>query len=171
MKYNESVYDKYGHFFAKTVEICKENISSYNLLIDKKKEHMKFLSITTRLLFISFTTFSIITTLTTLGIIGFSVGIGTLIASNPILAAAIVLGGVIGGGVAIKLIWNHKETMQSLKTIGERYKPEFNKIKKDYDTIEKRVKPIEKLLNQCVKSICTDIYQINYDKQNNIEIQ
>lgn len=166
MKYNEIVYEKFGSFFAKAIEICKEKTNDYNAIINKKKGHKRYLLITVRLLYAGWFFFTIVIALTSLGVIGFSAGIATLIASNPVLAAILAIGGLAGGGAAIKLIWTHRETGHALKTIGERYKPEFDKIINNKNTIEQKEKPIEKLLNQCIKSICTEIYQINFDKQN-----
>ena len=101
-----------------------------------------------------------------LGALAFYGGIGTLLATNPLLAAAII---ALGSG-SIYLLWKHKDFVLSSKKLGERYKEDFDLIVNKFPKIEEREKNINILLRKCVKSLCIECLQANSDEfQANLE--
>ncbi len=166
MKYQDSVYKDFGVFFAKAIEISKDKISLYNTLIGNDKikgsGFMKFLNVVIMILKrIGWFIFTAIVGLIALGAFAFFGGMGTLIATNPVLAAVVA---TIGGG-AIVMIWKNRKYMVDIKKVGDNYKTDFDSIVEKYKTVEHRATEIENLLTKCVKSICIEVYQFNYDEK------
>ena len=95
-----------------------------------------------------------------LGLLGFYGGMGSLIASNPVLAVIVALAG--GGG--IYLIWEHKDVYLAHEKIGKRYKSDFENIIGRYSNMSDRSSHIESLLKCCVKSICIEVFNISSDE-------
>lgn len=107
MKYARNVYEKWDAFYASILSEAESRINTYNFLIrelsgrspDDIKNVRKGLNISSVILGrVGWEVFLIICTLFAAGYLGFFGGIGTLIATNPLLAAALV---VIGGGNAV----------------------------------------------------------------------
>jgi hypothetical protein len=169
MKYPSKVYEDFGAFFAQATEIGKDKISLYNYLLDppvrKRTNSSGFTKFLEFIIYVLQTlgwyVFIAIAGLVGLGAIGYFGGMGTLVASNPILAAAVA---IMGGG-SIYLIWKNRQFLLAQKVIGERYKNEFDLILKQHPVIEEnRVIKIERLMKQCVVSLCVEAFQINSDE-------
>jgi hypothetical protein len=167
MKYPESVYKDYGKFLAQAVEIVKDKIGLYNQLIDpparerlNKKGFQKFLDVVIVILKKGgWYVFMVIVGLLALGLYAFVSGMGTLLALNPLLAASLV---VMGGG-GIYLLWNNRDVLIAQERVGSRYKDDFDSICQEHTDFKDRVAPLEKLMRQCVRSLCTEVYNINSD--------
>ena len=169
MKYPSKVYEDFGVFFAQATEIGKDKISLYNHLLSPPvqkrtnssgfKKFLKFIIYVLQSL--GWYIFIAIVGLVGLGAIGYFGGMGTLIASNPVLAAAIAL----MGGNSVYLIWKNRQFLIAQKIIGERYKSEFDFVLKHHPAREEnRIIKIEKLMKQCVVSLCVEAFQINSDE-------
>jgi len=169
MKYLSKVYEDFGVFFAQATEIGKDKISLYNNLLAPPvrkrtndsgfKKFLKFIIYVLQTL--GWYVFIAIAGLVGLGAIGYFGGMGTLIASNPVLAVAVAL----MGGSSVYLVWKNRQFLLAQKRIGERYKNEFDSILKQHPIIDKnRITKIEKLMKQCVVSLCVEAFQINSDE-------
>lgn len=164
MKYRESVYEDFGQFFAQAVEIVKDKIGLYNHLVNPPTRErltstgfLSFLKAVISILRSGWLIFVAIVSLVALGAIGFYGGIAALIAVNPVLAAA--LAAMSGGGAY--LFWKNRVMLLAQERIGQRYKEDFDSICNRYPNIEARVVPVEKLMRQCVRSLCIEVYNIN----------
>lgn len=168
MKYPESVYKNFGHFLAQAIESVKDRIGLYNHLIDpptrRRLTGNGFQQFLQAVLLIlrkgSWYVFMVLAGLIGLGLLGFVGGTGTLIALNPILAAGLV---TIGGG-GIYLLWRNREVLMAQEKIGVRYKVDFDSICEKHPDVETRAPHIEKLMRQCVRSLCTEAFNINSDE-------
>ena len=168
MKYPSKVYENFGVFFAQATEIGKDKISLYNhLLAPPVKERTNNSGFNQFLKFIIYVLntlgwyiFIAIAGLVGLGAIGFFGGMGTLLASNPVLAAAVA----IMGGSSVYLTWKNRQFLLAQKKIGERYKSEFDSVLERFPILENRIIEIEKLMKQCVVSLCVEAFQINSDE-------
>jgi hypothetical protein len=169
MKYPSKVYEDFGAFFAQATEIAKDKISLYNYLLDppvrKRTNSSGFINFLELIIYVlqilGWYVFIAIAGLVGLGAIAYFGGMGALLASNPLLAVAVA---TMGGG-AIYVIWINRQFLLAQKVIGERYKNEFDSILKQHPAIEEnRVIKIEKLMNQCVVSLCVEAFQINSDE-------
>jgi hypothetical protein len=166
MKYTADVYRNYGDFFAKAIEIAKDKVGLYNQLLSspmrKQTESSgfrKFLEFIVYVLrWLGWGIYVAIAALLALGLLGYLGGMGTLIATNPVLAAALA----ILGGQGVYLVWKHRVFMLAQKRVGANYKRKFDTIRKTYSEEEKFVK-IEELMKECVISLCIEAYQINND--------
>lgn len=168
MKYQESVYKDFGSFLARAVEIVKDKLSLYNQLIDPPtrdklmgNSFQRFLQTIIMILrragwFI----YAAITALLALGMFGFVGGMSGLLAVNPVLAASLAV--FSGGGMF--LLWRHREVMIAQEAVGVRYKADFDSICERHSDLEKRAPHIEKLMRQCVASLCTEVFNINSDE-------
>lgn len=167
MKYSESIYRSFEQFFAQAIEIAKDKVGLFNSLVSppvrKKIESSSFQEFLSFIIYIikktSWYIYVFIGGLLALGAIGFYGGIGTLMAANPILAAAIV---AVGGG-SVYLIWKHKDFVILSKKIGERYKNDYDGIISKYQDIYLRENDINQLMRRCVKSLCIECFQANND--------
>jgi hypothetical protein len=169
MKYTADTYQNFSLFFAKAIEIAKDKVGLYNNLLTppmRKKTNevgfqkfLEFIIYTLRLL--GWFTYVALTGLVGLGIYAYFAGMGSLIASNPVIAAAIAA----LGGQSIYLIWKHREFLAIQKTIGDEYKKKFEFILLKNSNKE-REKYINLLIKDCVKSLCIHAYQINSDEIN-----
>lgn len=174
MKYPESVYIKFDHFFAQCIEIAKDKVGLFNSLVSppvrKQIQGKSFQNFLLTIVFIikkaGWYVYVAIGGLIALGALAFYGGIGTILATNPLLAAAIV---ALGSG-SIYLLWKHKDFVLSSKKVGERYKEDFDLIVNKFPTVEEREKNINILLRKCVKSLCIECFQANSDEfQANLE--
>lgn len=169
MKYTVDIYQNFSLFFAKAIEIAKDKVGLYNNLLTppmRKKTNeagfQKFLEfIIYTLRFLGWFIYIALTGLVGLGIYAYFAGMGSLIASNPVLAAAIA----VLGGQSIYLIWKHREFLAIQKVVGDEYKQKFELIISQYSDKE-REKYINLLMKDCVKSLCIHAYQINSDEIN-----
>jgi hypothetical protein len=84
---------------------------------------------------------------------------GTLIASNPVLAAAVVA----LGGSGIYLVWKHRDVYMAHAAVGKRYKGDFERLIQRHTNLEERAPHVHKLLWRCVESICIEVFSINSD--------
>ena len=167
MKYSETVYVKFENFFAQAIEIAKDKVGLYNALVAppvrkkiKSKSFQKFLhSIIFIIKKVSWYIYVSLGALLALGLIAFWGGIGTLIATNPVLAATLV----VLGGSSIYLLWKNKKFVISSRKIGERYKEDFDAILFKYEDLSLREKEINILLRKCVKSLCIECFNANTD--------
>lgn len=170
MKYTKDTYENYGSFFAKALEIAKDKVGLYNQLLSppmRKKTNSKgFAKLLETLIYIlrvlGWAIYVAIAALVALGFYAYFGGMGTLIATNPLLAAVVAA----LGGQGIYLIWKHRDFIKSQKEVGDRYKIKFDSIRKEQVTEEKKAKMVENLLKECVISLCIEAYQINSDEAN-----
>lgn len=156
-------------FFAKAIEIAKDKVGLYNNLLTppmRKKindtgfqKFLEFIIHTLRVL--GWFIYVALTGLVALGIYAYFAGMGSLIASNPVLAATIA----VLGGKSIYLIWKHREFLAIQKIVGDEYKQKFEFIKLEYSENQQE-KYINLLMKDCVKSLCIHAYQINSDAIN-----
>ena len=168
MKHQESVYTKYSTFLAEATQIVKDKISLYNSLLDPPSRNklsgnafQKFLyAIIIILKKAGWYFYVVIAGFLALGVFGFLGGMGSLLAINPVLAAA--LSSLAGGG--IYLIWKNKEVYIAHSKIGKRYKTDYNVLINQYDDMNQRATHIDKLMSKCVKSICVEVFNINSDE-------
>lgn len=166
MKYTRDVYEDFGNFFAKANEIAKDKAGLYNQLLSppmrKKTDETGFQNVIGFLIYvlryIGWIAYVAIAGLVGLGFYAYFGGMGTLIASNPVLAAAIAA----LGAQSIYLIWKHKEFVLSQKAVGDEYKTKFELIRKSASHASINSE-IESLMKQCVASLCIHAYQANSD--------
>jgi hypothetical protein len=167
MKYQESVYNDFSSFLAKATEIAKDKIGLYNSLLDPPSRIIlsgnsfkKFLEFIILVLSkFGWFIYVAIAGLLGFGVVSFYAGMGTLIATNPLLAVGV---GILGGSVY--LAWKNKDVYIAHNIIGKRYKVEFENINKNYSESDKRYFQIEKLLKNCVKSLCIEVFNITSDE-------
>lgn len=156
-------------FFAKGIEIAKDKMGMYNNLLSppmKEKTNSegfkKFLEFIIHILQnLGWLIYVALAGLVALGFYAYFAGMGTLVAINPLLAAALA----VLGGNGVYLIWRHREFLQAQKEIGDQYKEKFDSILENYSENEQIIK-IESLMEDCVKSLCIHAYQINSDDAN-----
>jgi len=166
MKYQESVYNNFSSFLAEATQIAKDKISLYNSLLDppsrKRLTGNSFQKFLEFLIFIikrlGWYIYIAIAGLLGLGLFGYFGGMGTLIASNPILAVGV---GILGGG-GIYLVWKNKDVYLAHEKIGKRYKTDFENLVEKYSG-EELYPRIEELLKRCVRSICIEVFNISSD--------
>lgn len=168
MKYQESVYKDFGYFLALAVEIVKDKLGLYNQLIDppvrKKLMENSFQRFLAAVILIlrrgGWYVYAAVTALLALGMLGFVGGMGGLLAVNPVMAASLAV--FSGGG--LYLLWRNRDVMVAQELIGKRYKADFDSICERYPDLEKRAPHVEKLMRQCVASLCTEVFNINSDE-------
>ena len=168
MKYPKTTYTNFANFFATALEITKDKIGLYNQLVSPPLRDttssngfaafMSFVIYVLRVL--GWYIYAALAGLVALGVIGYFGGMATLVAINPPLAAAIA---VLGGG-GVYLVWKHREFLMAQERVGSRYKLEFEQLsdRKDQDP-GSHVQAVEKLIKQCVVSLCVEVFQINND--------
>ena len=167
MKYQESVYSNFSSFLAEATQIAKDKINLYNSLLDppskKKLTRNSFQKFLEFLIFIiekfGWYIYIVIGGLIGLGIVGYTGGMGALIASNPILAVSV---GILGGR-GIYLVWKNKDVYLAHEKIGERYKLDFENLIEKYSG-EELYSRVEELLKRCVRSICIEVFNISSDE-------
>ena len=168
MKYTPKIYEDFGHFFAKALEISKDKIGLYNQLLSppirkkvKESGFSAFISFVIHILrVLGWYIYFAMAALVGLGLLGYFGGMASLIATNPVLAAAVAM----LGGSGIYLIWEHRVFLMAQKIVGSRYKDEFEHILKNTIPLSKdRIDTIENLMKKCVISLCIEVYQINND--------
>jgi hypothetical protein len=167
MNYPRSVYEDFGAFFAQALEIAKEKVSIYNATIraiQSGRYDEEFLNVLINLLRqVGWQVFAAIAGLIALGAFAFYGGIGAIIAANPILAAILAA----SVGISVYVIWNNREFVLASKKVGDRYKGDFDFIVGEISDISTRVRPIERLLYQCVVSLCREAFNISSDEMIN----
>jgi len=167
MRYPESVYVDYSQFLAQATQCAKDKLNLFNALVDpptrKRLEGNAFQNFLQFIIFllkrIGWLIYVAIAGLIGLGLLGFLGGMGTLIAANPVLAAAVLA----LGGSGIFLVWKHKDVYMAHAAVGKRYKGDFESLVKRYTGIEDREPHVHKLLWRCVESICIEVFSINSD--------
>ncbi len=168
MKYTLKIYEDFGHFFAKALEISKDKIGLYNQLLSppirkkvKQSGFSAFISFIVHVLrVLGWYIYFAMAALVGLGLLGYLGGMASLIATNPVLAAAVAM----LGGSGIYLIWEHRVFLIAQKKVGSRYKDEFDCILKNTTSLDKnKIESIENLMKKCVISLCIEVYQINND--------
>ena len=130
MRYQRSVYKNYSNFLAQATEIAKDKVLLYNTLLDPPTRErltgnafQRFLQFLIYILKrLGWYIYVAIAGLLGLSVYGFFGGMGALLASNPVLAAAVV---ALGGGTGIYFIWKSKDAFLAHKIIGDRYKKDF----------------------------------------------
>ena len=80
-------------------------------------------------------------------------------ASNPVLAAAVLA----LGGSGIYLVWKHRDVYLAHAAISKQYKKDFDELQSTYPELDVRLPHIHRLMRQCVRSICVDVFSINSD--------
>lgn len=169
MKYTIDIYKDFSQFFAKAIEIAKDKTGLYNNFLSppmrEKTNSNGFVKFLDFIIFVLKTlgwfVYVFLVGLVALGIYGYFAGMGTLIASNPVLAAALAA----LGGRGVYLIWKHREFLKAQKEVGDQYNKKFNLILVNYSEND-RITKIEALMKECVKSLCIHAYQINSDEAN-----
>ncbi len=167
MKYTESVYTDYSQFLAQATQCAKDKINLFNTLVDppvrKKLESNTFQKFLQFIIFllrrVTWMVYVAIASLLGIGFLGFFGGMGTLIAANPVLAAAVIA--LSGSGVY--LLWKNREVYQAHTTVGKRYKVDFESLVESHPDLEDRSIYIDRLLWKCVESICVEVFSINSD--------
>jgi hypothetical protein len=162
MKYRNSIYIDFGSFMAEAVEQAKDRIGLYNQLVDppvrERIKNKSFLSFLTSIIWLirhaGWKIFLAIAALIAIGLYSFYGGMATLIAINPFLAAALAI--TTGGGVY--LLWKNRDVILATEKVGRLYSEDFFSIVKEHKRLEDRSQPIEKLLKQCIKSICIEVF-------------
>jgi hypothetical protein len=168
MKNQESVYKDFSSFLAEATQIAKDKISLFNYLLDppsrKRLQGNAFQKLLSFLVFIlkkfGWFIYIAIAALLGLGYLGFIGGMGTLIATNPVLAAGVA---ILGGG-GIYLVWKNKDVYLTHEKIGKRYKVDFDNLVNRYPNLDERSSRIHDLLKRCVKSICVEVLNISSDE-------
>jgi hypothetical protein len=167
MRYQNSVYTDFSSFLGKATEIAKDKIGLYNALIDpparKRLEGNAFQKLLEFIIFLlkraGWFVYIAIAALLGLGMLGFFGGIGGLMATNPFLAAAVLA----LGGSGIYLVWKNRDVYTAHAAIGKQYKKDFDDLQTTYPELESRTPYIHSLMNQCVRSICVEVFSINSD--------
>ncbi len=167
MRYAKSVYTDYSQFLAQATQCAKDKINLFNTLVDpparKKLEGNAFQKFLQFIIFllkrVGWMVYVAIAGLLGLGFLGFFGGMGTLIASNPVLAAAVVA----LGGSGIYLVWKNRDIYLAHATVGKRYKVDFESLVKEHSDLEVRAVHVDHLLWKCVESICVEVFSINSD--------
>ena len=169
MKHPRSAYESYGSFLDVATEIAKDKVSLYNYLIDpptrKRTEGKGFLRVLKALQYIlkkaGWYAFGLVCTLLAAGSWAFYGGMGSLIASNPALAAGLA---IMGGGGGVYLLWKHRSVALAVEKVGKKYKSDFENIKKTIKSIEDREGKVNNLMKKVVQSICIEVFQIASDE-------
>lgn len=167
MKYPESVYTDYSQFLAQATQCAKDKINLFNTLVDpparKKLEGNAFQKFLQFIIFllrrVGWMIYIAVAGLLGLGFLGFFGGMGTLIASNPVLAAAVIA----LGGSGIYLVWKNREVYLAHATVGKRYKVDFENLVEAHPDIDDCATYVDRLLGKCVESICVEVFSINSD--------
>jgi len=167
MKYPESIYNDYSQFLAQATQCAKDKINLFNALVDpparKRIEGNAFQKLLQFIIFllkrVGWLIYIAIAGLLGLGFLGFFGGMGTLLATNPVLAAAVLA----LGGSGIYLLWKNRDVYTAHAVVGKRYKGDFGNLVQKYADLSERAPHVEKLLWRCVESICTEVFSINSD--------
>ena len=168
MRYQNSVYTDFSSFLAMATEIAKDKIGLYNALIDpparKRIDSNAFRKLLEFIIFLlkraGWFVYVAVAGLLGLGLLGFFGGIGALMASNPVLAAAVLA----LGGSGIYLVWKNRDVYLAHAAIGKQYKKDFVALQSTYPELDARVPHVHRLMSQCVRSICVEVFSINSDK-------
>jgi predicted peroxiredoxin len=167
MNYPRSVYEDFGAFFAQALEVAKEKVSIYNATMKAiqsgryDEELLNVLIIILRQ--VGWQVFTAIVGLIALGAFAFYGGIAVLIAAMPVLAAILAA----SVGVSVYVIWNNRGFVIASKKVGDRYKEDFDFIVSEIPDVSTRIRPIERLLYQCVVSLCREAFNISSDEMIN----
>jgi len=167
MKHPTSTYVNFSNFFALALEIAKDKVGLFNSLVSppvrKRIEGNSFQQFLNAVIFIiskaGWYAYVLIGGLIALGLLGFYGGFATLLVTNPVLAATLL---VLGGG-SIHLLWRHRVFVLASKEVGERYKLDFDMIVGNFPKVQDREEQINVLLKQCVKSLCIECFSANTD--------
>jgi len=165
MKHPASIYVNFSNFFSLALEIAKDKVGLFNSLVApparKKIEGNSFQQFLNVVIYIiakaGWYTYVAIGGLIALGVFAFYGGVATLLATNPLLAAALVL----AGGGSIRLLWKHSGFVLSSKKVGERYKVDFDMIVESHERSDDREAQINALLKNCVISLCVECFTAN----------
>jgi hypothetical protein len=166
VKYTADVYQSYGSFFAKAVEIAKDKVGLYNQLLSPPMREKtgsagfrKFLEFVIYVLrTLGWLVYVTVVGLVALGAYAYFGGMGTLIATNPVLAA--IMAAI--GGQAVYLVWKHREFLAAQKRVGDVYREKFDVANREHSGA-KRYAAVDALMRACVVSLCVEVYQINND--------
>jgi len=170
MKYPKEVYEVWSAFYASTLSEAEKKVNTYNFLVSQLtgitpkdiNTSLEGLNIASILIGkVGWVVFLSITALLAAGYLGFLGGMGALIATNPLLAAALVL---IGGGGSILLIWKHRKVLFAARRVGKIYKSDFQTIVKKFDSIDAREQPINSLHYKCVIEIVEAVFNVNMEE-------
>lgn len=98
-----------------------------------------------------------------LGYFGFLGGIAGLIATNPPLAAALLLLGAGASGAGVVLVWKNRQVIRAATEAGETFKPKYERLRELHEEIADRVGPVTELHLECVIAIIEAVlkYQLN----------
>jgi hypothetical protein len=165
MKYRTTVYNSFDAFISEAVEIAKDRLSLYNQLVDppvrRRLKNKGFSGFINSIIFLirnaGWKLFLMVVALIALGAYAFYGGIGTLIALNPLLAAALVV--TSGGGIFV--FWKNRDIMLALEVTGKYLKEDFEEIIRSHENLEDRIKPIESLMKIAIKKICIEVFQVS----------
>jgi hypothetical protein len=167
MNYPRSVYEDFGAFFAQALEVAKEKVSIYNATmrtVQSVRYDKEFLNVLIMILRqVGWQVFTTIVALIALGAFAFYGGIAALIAAMPVLAAILAA----SVGVNIYIIWNNRDFIIASKKVGDRYKEDFDFIASEISDVSTRIRPIERLLYQCVVSLCREAFNTSSDEMIN----
>lgn len=166
-KWPPDVYENYEAFYERCLLIAKDRINTYNIMLkrfgDNKSsiEIGKLAAVIYKIFGAGLTVWLTVSFLLSGGIFAFFIGIGALIATNPVIAAAVAL---LGGG-AVKILWRKRDVVKAVEKIRKRYEPLFEACKSvDPNTAgaqSMKVIRIERLMTKCVEDICIEAYHIN----------
>ena len=115
----------------------------------------------TIILYAGWSIFITLCALLAIGYLAFFGSISTLIATNPFLAAALLLVGGTAAGTGAVLVWRNREVIKAAKKAAENFKPRFEKTISDYPKLEDRLRPINELHLQCVIAIIESVLNVN----------
>jgi len=101
--------------------------------------------------------FLMVASLISLGAFAFYGGMGTLIAFNPLLAAALAV--TSGGGIF--LLWQNRDIMLALNVAGKYLKEDFEEIIRSHKNLEGRIEPVESLMKVAIKKICIEVFHVS----------
>ena len=170
MKYPQEVYKAWSAFYASTLSEAEQKVNTYNFLVSQLTgstpkdidASLRGLNIASAIIGkAGWIVFLSITALLAAGYLAFLGGMGALIATNPLLAAALVL---IGGGGSILLIWKHRKVLFAAKWIGKAYKSDFETIVDKFESISDREQPINTLHHKCVIKIVEAVFNVNMEE-------
>lgn len=153
-KHPSLTYETFDNFVEQAIRVAKDKIDLYNKFAITKDGTQILQIIANILKYVGYKILGLICALLIFGFFGYAAGVGSLIAIHPILAA------ILAGGTIV--VWNKREVVIKIHATAEKFRPDFEKLQ-TLDSTEKKVQEIDKLLDDLVKIICTDIYHLSQE--------
>jgi len=165
MKYKSSCYKDFSAFIAEAVEIAKDRIGLYNNVVDplvtQRLKNKGFLSFLDSLLWLirngGWNLLITVAALVALGSVAFTTEIAILAVICPILMVL----QVIFGGYVVYRLWENRDVILATKHVGDNYISPYHNILDQYKSLDDRFAPVNKLMKDCVKSICVEVFGAN----------